>query len=55
MRFRIRPMTTSIQCGSVVIVFQLSAILNTSLRVASVWIKSFGVSGIGGYIPGGVF
>lgn len=54
MRFRMGPMTTNIQCGSVVVVLQLSAFSNTSSRVTSVRIKSFGVSGTGGCVPGGV-
>lgn len=44
MRFRMGPMTTNIQCGSVVVLLQLSSFSNASSRVASVRTKSFGVS-----------
>ncbi len=54
MRFRMGPTTTNTQCGSVVVVLHLSAFSNASSRVASIRIKSFDVSGIGGCEPGGV-
>lgn len=54
MRFRMGPMTTNIQCGSEVVVLQLSAFSKASSRVASVRIKSFAVSGTGGFVPRGV-
>lgn len=54
MRFRMGLMTTNIQWGSVVVVLQYSAFSNASSRVASVRIKSFRVSWIGGCEPGGV-
>ena len=50
MKFRMRPTTTNIQCGSVVVVLHLSAFSNASSRVALICIKSFDVSGIEYYM-----
>lgn len=53
MRCRMGPTTTDIQCGSVVVDRHVLAVSNTSTRVSSIRIKSFGVSEKGGFVRGG--
>jgi hypothetical protein len=53
-RCKMGPTTTDVQCGSVVVDLHILAISNASSTVSSIRIKSFDVSGIGGFVPGRV-